>query len=127
MEWVAVVTSIALLQAFVFAFQVGMARVRYDVKAPATAGPEEFNRAFRIHQNTLEQLVLLVPAMWMFAWYVRADVAAGLGVLFVVGRQVYRGAYMKNPDTRSLGFGLGALAIVACTFGTLVGAVLSII
>lgn len=127
MEWVAIVTSIVLLQTFGFALQVGQARLKYEVMAPATSGPEAFNRAYRVHQNTLEQLVLFIPAIWMFASFVRADAAAGLGLLFVVGRQVYRSAYLKDPDSRSLGFGLGALAILICIVGTIIGAVLSIL
>ncbi len=73
MELLVIVTSIALLQVFVFAIQVGSARVKYGVNAPAISGAPEFDRAFRVHQNTLEQLILLIPSMWMFAQFWRAD------------------------------------------------------
>ncbi len=50
---VAIVTVLALLQLFVFAFQVGKQRVKHEIKAPAISGEAEFERAFRVHQNTL--------------------------------------------------------------------------
>ena len=77
MEYVAIVTILALLQLFVFAVQVGQQRVKHNVKAPAITGPAEFERAFRVHQNTIEQLIVFLPALWIFATYWRADVAAG--------------------------------------------------
>jgi glutathione S-transferase len=111
----------------VFAVQVGQQRVRHGVKAPATSGPPEFERAFRIHENTVEQLIIFLPSLWLFATYWRADVAAAIGLLFLIGRQVYRGAYMKDPDTRSAGFGIGALATVILMLGGLVGAIMRLI
>ena len=125
MEYVAIVTILALLQVFVFAFQVGQQRVRHDVKAPAVTGPAEFERSFRVHQNTVEQLIIFLPALWIFATYWRADVAAGLGLVFIVGRQIYRSAYLKDPAGRSAGFGIGALAMMILLVGGLVGAVMN--
>jgi glutathione S-transferase len=126
-ELLVVVTSIALLQAFVFAIQVGSARVKHGVNAPAITGAPEFERAFRVHQNTLEQLVILIPSMWMFAQFWRADIAAGLGLVFVIGRQVYRSAYLKDPSGRSMGFSIGALATVILLLGALIGAAMALI
>lgn len=126
MEYVAIVTVLALLQAFYFSFQVGQQRVKHGINAPATAGNPEFERAFRVHQNTVEQLVLFVPALWMFAHFVRADVAAGIGLFFIIGRFIYRGAYMEDPAKRSSGFGIGALAVVVLMLGGLVGAVMDL-
>lgn len=127
MELLVIVTSIALLQVFVFAIQVGSARVKYGVNAPAISGAPEFDRAFRAHQNTLEQLILLIPSMWMFAQFWRADIAAGLGLVFVVGRQIYRSSYIKDPAERSMGFSIGALATVILLLGGLVGAVMELL
>jgi len=126
-ELLVIVTSLALLQVFVFAIQVGSARVKYGVNAPATSGAPEFERAFRIHQNTLEQLIIIIPSMWMFAEFWRADVAAGVGLVFVIGRQIYRGAYIKDPASRSMGFSIGAMATAILLLGALVGAVMSIL
>lgn len=127
MELVAIVTGIMLLQLFVFSFQVGKARETTGTPAPAMSGPPEFERAFRVHQNTLEQLIIVLPAMWMFAEYVRADVAAGLGLVFVVGRQIYRGSYMADPSKRTLGFATGALSMLIMLLGGIGGAVMNLL
>ena len=127
MELVAIVTGLALLQAFMFAFQVGQARVKYDCPAPATSGPPEFERAFRVHMNTIEQLVLMIPSLWIFANFVRPDIAAGLGVVWIIARQIYRGAYIGDPSRRSMGFGLGALVLMVLLIGGMIGAVMRLI
>lgn len=127
MEFVAIVTGIMLLQLFVFSFQVGKARETTGTPAPAMSGPPEFERAFRVHQNTLEQLIIVLPAMWMFAEYVRADVAAGLGLVFIVGRQIYRGSYMADPSKRTLGFATGALSMMIMLLGGIGGAVMNLL
>lgn len=125
MEAIAIVTILALIQAYVFAFQVGQARVKHAVKAPDTSGHDDFDRMFRVHQNTLEQLILFVPALWIFGQYVHTLAGAGIGLVFVIGRFVYRGAYLKDPASRSLGFGLGAVSMAILMLGGLVGAVMS--
>lgn len=122
MEAIAIVTILAALQVFWFAFMVGSARVKTGVRAPACSGPPEFERANRVHLNTLEQYVLVIPAMWIFGLYVHDLIAAGLGLLFIIGRFVYRSAYLKDPKTRSAGFGIGAVAFAVLAVGGLIGA-----
>ena len=126
MEAVAIVTGLILIQAFHFAFQVGQVRVKDSVPAPNMTGSDEFNRMFRVHQNTVEQLVLFIPAMWMFAHYVHALTAAGIGLLFVVTRVVYRSSYLREPKSRGRGFGPGALLLVILILGSIIGAALSL-
>jgi glutathione S-transferase len=126
-ELVAIVTALALLQVFVFAIQVGQARVKHGVNAPATSGPPEFERVFRVHENTVEQLIIFVPSLWLFATYWRADVAAALGVVFIIGRQIYRSAYIGDPAKRSAGFSIGAIAMTILLLGGLVGAVMAML
>ena len=127
MEYVAIVTCLALIQTFVFAFKVGSERARHGVQAPAITGAPEFERAFRAHQNTLEQLVLFVPALWIFASYWRADVAAGIGLVFLIARQIYRNAYVGDPAARGTGFIIGAAALMVLILGGLAGAVINLI
>lgn len=127
MEPIAIVTVLALLQTFLFAYQVGQARVRHGVKAPAMTGHEEFERVMRVHQNTLEQLVLFVPALWIFGLYVHVLGGAAIGLGFIVGRFLYRNAYIKDPQKRGLGFLIGSLATMALMIGGLIGAVMALI
>jgi uncharacterized MAPEG superfamily protein len=117
------VIALALCEFLFFGFAVGRARVMYGIKAPATTGNEVFERYFRVQMNTLEQLVVFVPAILLFAHYVSAAWAAGLGLLFVLGRALYFTGYVKDPKKRSLGFGLSFLPTVVLLVGSLIGAV----
>ncbi len=123
MAYVDIVTVLAILQFIVFGFQVGGARGRYGVKAPATSGNEIFERLFRIQQNTLEQLVGFIPGVYLFSRYFNPLWAAALGVVYLAGRQVYAASYTKDPSKRSLGYGLSFLPVAALLLGGLIGAV----
>ena len=79
MALVNLIVALALLQFFAFATAVGRAREKFNVPAPATTGNEVFERYFRVQMNTLEQLVIFLPSMLLFARYVNADIAAALG------------------------------------------------
>lgn len=122
MELIAMVTGLAVLQSFLFAFQVGQTRVRHGIIAPAMSGQPEFDRAFRVHANTVEQLVIFLPGLWMFGYYVHELTGAALGVLFIIGRFIYRNAYLNDPKGRSAGFGIGALSMVVLVVGGMIGA-----
>jgi glutathione S-transferase len=123
MAYVDIVTALALLQFIVFAFKVGKARERYGVKAPATTGNEVFERQFRVQQNTLEQLIVLLPGLYLFSHYFNPLIAAGLGVIYLIGREVYAVTYVKDPAKRSAGFGLTFLPNVILVLGGLIGAI----
>jgi glutathione S-transferase len=123
MSLVYIVLGLALVQFMYFGFRVGGAREKYGVKAPAISGNETFERYFRVQQNTLELLIVLLPAMPMFAYYVSARWAAGLGVVYLIGRFVYSFGYVADPAKRSAGFGLSFLPIAALLIGGLVGAI----
>jgi len=122
MELVAIVIALALLEYVAFGMLVGKARVRYGVKAPATSGHEIFDRYFRVHQNTLEMMVVFVPATWLFGQYVSANWAAALGAVFIAGRVVYLRSYVADPAKRGAGFGLSFLPIAVMLIGILVAA-----
>ncbi len=125
MEAVAVVTVLVLAQYMFFGAKVGPARGKYDVKAPAISGNTDFERIFRVHQNTLEQLVVFLPSLWMFAHYVHALGAAALGVVFLVARFIYFKAYIEDPAKRGPGFITGYIATALLLLGGLGGAIWS--
>jgi len=122
MDIVTLVLVLALLQYVAFAMLVGRARGRYGVKAPAVTGHETFERYFRVQQNTLELLVVFVPALWLFGQNVSAAWAAILGTLYLVGRIIYLRSYVADPAGRSAGFGLSFLPIAVMLIGLLVAA-----
>lgn len=127
MAYVDIVTALALLQFTVFGFKVGAARGKYGIKAPAVTGNEVFERVFRVQQNTLEQLVVFIPGLFLFSRYFNPVWAAALGVLYLVGREIYAATYVKDPAKRSLGFGLTFLPTTVLVVGGLIGAVLRLV
>jgi uncharacterized MAPEG superfamily protein len=122
MPLVALVSSLAVLEFLLFGIAVGRARATYNVHAPATTGHEVFERYFRVHMNTLEQLAVFLPSLWIFATYVNAQIAAALGLLFIIGRLLYFRAYVKDPKKRTAGFGLSAFPTLFLLIGGIIGA-----
>jgi len=117
------IALLALLQLVFFAILVGQARGRYGVKAPAVAGHELFERVYRVQMNTIELLVVLLPALYIAGRYWPATYVAGLGAVYLVGRFVYWRSYVAAPASRSLGFALSLLPILALLGAGLVGCV----
>ena len=119
MEYVVAVVMLALLQYTWFGIEVGRARGRFELPAPATTGHENFERFFRAHQNTTEQLVVFLPAIFACAYLVNETLAAAMGLLFVIGRLMYFRGYTNPEKSRSLGFGLGLIANTVMILATL--------
>lgn len=127
MDYVALATALILIEYFVLTGLVGKARVASGVQAPAISGDEIFERYFRVQQNTLEQMVWFLPSMWLFAYYVHVEAAAGLGLAFFVGRILYARGYYAEPGKRTVGFAIGFLAGLIASVGALIGVVLKLI
>ncbi len=109
MAFVTVIVMLALVEYIYFGVAVGRARVRHGVEAPAVTGDENFERFFRAHQNTLEQLVPFVPAIYAAAYYANELAAVALGVLFLISRALYFRSYIADPTKRGPGM-LGSMA-----------------
>ena len=122
MALIELVTVLALLQFLYFGILVSRARERSGVKAPAMTGNEVFERYVRVQANTLELLILFLPALWLAVAHIGALWLALLGALYLIGRFIYLGAYVANPSKRSLGFGLSAAPILALLVIDLIGA-----
>ena len=121
MELVLVVLMLALIEYMVFAGLVGRARGQYGVLAPATTGHPQFERVYRVHQNTLEALVIFIPALFVFACYLSFSWAAGLGVVFIVARAIYAVSYIRAPEKRGPGAGLTGIVNIVLVLGGLWG------
>jgi len=123
MLWIALVVLLALLEFMVFGFLVGRARGLYKIEAPATSGHPVFERAFRVHYNTLEMLVVFIPAIWLFGLYLSPRWGAIIGAVFVVGRALYGVGYMRAPEKREIGALLSFAPLSILTIGALVGVI----
>jgi glutathione S-transferase len=121
MHGVAGVIALALLEYLVLGAMVGRARVKYKVEAPATTGDPTFERYFRVHQNSLEALIVFIPAVWMFAHFLSNSVAIALGLIFIVGRIIYAVGYVRAPEKRGAGAGITLLVNATLVIGALVG------
>jgi glutathione S-transferase len=122
MPYVHIVVCLALVEFLYFALAVASARGRYKVAAPAVTGNEIFERHLRVQMNTLEQLIVFIPAIILFGQYLSPYIGAGLGVIFLVGRLVYFLAYVKDPKKRELGFILSFAPTVILLAGAIFGA-----
>lgn len=120
---VAIIVVLALLQYIYFSLQVGKARGTYEVSAPVVSGHPIFERHYRVQMNTLEQLIVFIPAVFLFGYYGNAMVAAALGAVYLVGRFLFASSYVADPAKRSLGFMLSFLPTVVLLVGGLVQAV----
>jgi len=127
MAWVDIVITLAVLQLFWFALLVGKARGTYGVKAPATSGNEIFERHYRVQMNTIETLVIFLPSIWIAAHYWNPVYMAALGVVYLIGREMYRIGYVREPARRSAGYGLSLLPTIILAFAGLIGAVLAVL
>ena len=120
---VAIIVVLALLQYIYFSLQVGKARGTYEVSAPAVSGHPIFERHYRVQMNTLEQLIVFIPGVFLFGYYGNAMVAAALGAVYLVGRFLFASSYVADPAKRSLGFMLSFLPTVVLLVGGLLQAV----
>ena len=98
-------------------FEVGRARGRYGIKAPAVTGHPDFERVFRVQMNTVEQSVLFFPALWLCANYFRADVAGIAGLVWVLGRVWYAIGYYRSAAARGACFTLSVLGFAGLLAG----------
>ena len=102
-----------LIVAFTFYASFGAGKLRGQVKAPAVSGDFEFEKAFRVHYNTIEQLVLFMPVLWLSAPYWGDQASGAAAGVWLVGRIIYARAYRKDPSTRSMGFLITLMATFA--------------
>lgn len=117
--WTDLVILLALVMYLGTMFYCARARARHGILAPAVSGHPEFERALRIQQNTLEQLVPFLPAVWLFSALVNPLLGAVLGAVWVAGRAIYAISYARAPERRGPGFIIAAIALIVLLLGAL--------
>jgi glutathione S-transferase len=119
----AAVTAFALVVYWFVTFAVGKARATHNVPAPAMDGPPEFQRAYRVQANMVEQMVFFLPSLWLFANAWGDILAAVIGVFWPIGRILYARGYYIAADKRGPGFLISMLASIILLIGGIVGIV----
>ncbi len=121
--WTDVVILLALVLYLGTCAYCARMRGKHKIMAPAVTGHPAFERALRIQQNTLEQLVPFIPAVWLFSALVNPVIGAILGAVWIIGRLIYAVSYAKAPELRGPGFGIAGLALIVLLVGALIKAV----
>lgn len=121
------VVVLALLQYLIFGGLVAGARGKYGVHAPATTGNAHFERYYRVQVNTLELLVIFLPSLWLAAQYWSPLWMGAIGAVYLVGRQVYLRAYVRDPGSRTLGYALSMLPTLALMLAVIAGIVVTLV
>jgi len=113
----ALITLATVLLLFVCAAYVSRCRIRFRIQAPAITGHRQFEIAYRIQMNTLENTVLFLPVLWVAAMALSSFWATVFGAVWLVGRAWYALAYARDPESRGAGFLIGMLAFGALALG----------
>jgi len=119
MENAILIVLLALLQYMWFTARVGLTRGKYNIDAPACEGDESWDRMFRVQQNTMEQLVIMIPATFAFAYYFSGMWVLSIGGIFIIARFLYSAEYLKDPKTRAPGMFLTLAANATLVLGAL--------
>ncbi len=119
-----IATWLAVALYLVLVWRTGVMRRRHEIAAPAVTGHPEYERAYRVQMNTLEQLVPFLPILWLFAILLDGEWAGGLGLLWVAARIHYAISYMRDPSLRAPGMIASVLVTVVLMLGVAWGLIL---
>ena len=123
-RYTAIVTLLAVAFYFFLATRVAVARGKFGVRLPATTGNPDFERVFRIHQNTLEWMPTFLVPLWLCAIYLNDIAAAVLGLVWIGGRVLYFAGYSKAVERRLPGFFIQSTVCLLLFIGAIVGIVM---
>ncbi|MES2675292.1 MAG: MAPEG family protein [Pseudomonadota bacterium] len=122
----AIITLLSLLLFLLTGVAVAYARDKYGIKAPATTGNDDFERVFRVQMNTQENLILFLPALWLFNNYVSIVWAGIIGLVWLLGRTYYAISYIRSASARGPGFIISILAFAVLAIGASIGILMRI-
>lgn len=121
------ITVLALIVYFAITVNVSRTRVKFKIQAPQISGNPYFERSLRIQQNTVEQLILFLPSLWLFSSFVSPVWANVIGTVWIISRILYAFGYYQAPEKRTVGFAISALMILILLLGSLVGIVITLL
>jgi glutathione S-transferase len=121
--WTALITLLAVALYFGLALRVAISRGKFGVSLPATSGNPDFERVFRVHQNTLEWLPTFLAPLWICALFLSDVGAAALGLVWLIGRVIYAVGYSQAVEKRLPGFFIQSTACILLFLAAAVGVV----
>jgi glutathione S-transferase len=119
--YTALVTLLSVALYFYFATRVAAARGKFGVPLPATSGNSDFERIFRVHQNTHEWMPIFLAPLWICALSLSDVGAAAVGLLWLLGRVVYATGYRRAVEKRLPGFFIQSSACILLFLGAAIG------
>ncbi len=125
--WPSLITVSALILYFVVTINVGRARFKHKVSPPQMTGNPDFERVLRVQQNTLEQMTLFLPSLWLFSQFISPIWGAGIGAIWIIGRILFAWGYYQAAEKRAAGFGISTLATLTLLGGSLIGIIMSLL
>lgn len=120
-HYTAIVTLLAVAFYFFLATRVAWAHGKFGVQLPAMTGNPDFERICRVHANTLEWMPTFLVPLWLCALYLSDLVAAGLGLVWILGRILYFAGYSKAVERRLPGFFIQSTACLLLFIGAAAG------
>jgi glutathione S-transferase len=118
------ITLLSTLLVWFTSFNVSRARYKYKIQAPAVTGNKVFERIYRVQMNTLENFVIFIPSLWLYAIYMSDKGAGVAGLLWIVGRVWYADSYEKDAKKRGPGFLISMLTTIGLWLGAVYGMVI---
>ena len=125
--WPSLITVSALILYFVVTINVGRARFKHKVSPPEMTGNPDFERVLRVQQNTLEQMTLFLPSLWLFSQFISPIWGASIGAIWIIGRILFAWGYYQAAEKRIAGFGISALATLTLLGGSFTGIIMSLV
>jgi glutathione S-transferase len=123
-RYTAIVTLLAIAFYLFLGTRVAVARRKFNVRLPATAGNPDFERVFRVHANTLKWMPTFLVPLWLCAIYLNDIAAAVLGLAWIAGRAWYFVGYSEAVEKRLPGFAIQAMACLLLLIGAAAGIIM---
>ncbi len=125
--WPSLITVLALILYLALTINVARARAKYKIAAPQMSGDFQFERMLRVQQNTSEQLILFLSALWLFSQFVSPVWGAGIGTAWLIGRLLYAWGYYQAAEKRLPGFAISVLTTLLLLLGSLVKIIIALL
>jgi len=91
------------------------------------SGNPDFERVLRVQQNTLEQMILFLPSLWLFSQFISPIWGSAIGAVWIIGRILFAWGYYQAAEKRAVGFGISTLATLALLGGSFTGIIMSLL